>query len=140
MLTYFQTLQQFSDMCPRLVPGEESVCIRKEFNSHRTGLGHQHGRRFIVLGHQYGRRDVMWKHSISVELPQFQAQEETVKIDGKKRAAAGERGMRVLFSALTCFYDAPIIWQATVDRVLVSWNFVESFQRFDLNEMQIKMT
>ena len=43
---------------------KESVCIRKEFNSHRTGLGHQHGRRFIVLGHQYGRRDVMWKHSI----------------------------------------------------------------------------
>ena len=31
----------------------------KEFNSHRTGLGHQHGRSFIVLGHQYGRRDVM---------------------------------------------------------------------------------
>ena len=28
-----------------------SVCIRKEFNSHRTGLCHQHGRRFIVLGH-----------------------------------------------------------------------------------------
>ena len=38
---------------------KESVCIRKEFNSHRIGLGHQHGRRFIVLGHQYGRRDVM---------------------------------------------------------------------------------
>ena len=37
---------------------------KKEFNSQRTGLGHQHGRRFIVLGHQYGRRDVMWKHSI----------------------------------------------------------------------------
>ena len=36
----------------------------KEFNSHRTGLGHQHGRRFIVLGHQYGHRDVMCKHSI----------------------------------------------------------------------------
>ena len=36
-----------------------SVCIRKEFNSHRIGLGHQHGHRFIVLGHQYGRRDVM---------------------------------------------------------------------------------
>ena len=32
---------------------KESVCIRKELNSHRTGLGHQHG-----------RRDVMWKHSI----------------------------------------------------------------------------
>ena len=43
---------------------KESVCIRKEFNSHRTGLGHQHGRRLIVLGHQYGRRDVMWKHCI----------------------------------------------------------------------------
>ena len=40
---------------------KEIVCIRKEFNSHRTGLGHQHGRSFIVLKHQYGRRDVMWK-------------------------------------------------------------------------------
>ena len=29
---------------------KESVGIRKEFNSHRTGLGHQHGRHFIVLG------------------------------------------------------------------------------------------
>ena len=68
--------------------------------------------------------------AISIELPQFQAHEETVKIDAKKRAGAGERGMRVLFSALTRFCDAPIIWQATV----------ESFQRSDLNEMQIKMT
>ena len=34
------------------------VCITKEFNSQRTGLGHQHGCRFIVLGHQYGRREV----------------------------------------------------------------------------------
>ena len=44
---------------------KESVCIRKEFNSHRIGLEHQHGRRFIFLGHQYGHRDhdVMWKHS-----------------------------------------------------------------------------
>ena len=33
------------------------------YNSHRTGLEHQHGNRFIVLGHQHGRRDVMWKHS-----------------------------------------------------------------------------
>ena len=48
----------------KFIGTRESVCIRKEFNSHRTGLGHQHGRRFIVLGHQYGRRDVMWKHSI----------------------------------------------------------------------------
>ena len=46
---------------------KEIICIRKEFISHRIGLGHQHGRRFIVLGHQYGRRDVMWKHSIDGE-------------------------------------------------------------------------
>ena len=32
---------------------------KKEFNSHRTGLEHQHGRRFVVLGRQYGRLDVM---------------------------------------------------------------------------------
>ena len=38
---------------------KESVCIRKEFNSHRTGLGHKHGHRFVVVGHQYGHRDVM---------------------------------------------------------------------------------
>ena len=48
----------------KFIGTKESVCIRKEFNSHRTGLRHQHGRRFIVLGHQHGRRDVMWKHSI----------------------------------------------------------------------------
>ena len=48
----------------KFIGTKESVCIRKEFNSQRTGLGHQHGRRFIVWGHQYGRRDVMWKHSI----------------------------------------------------------------------------
>ena len=33
--------------------------MRKEFNSDRIGLEHQHGRRFIVMEHQYGRRDVM---------------------------------------------------------------------------------
>ena len=27
---------------------KESVCIRKEFNSHRIGLGHQHGRRDVM--------------------------------------------------------------------------------------------
>ena len=46
------------DLC-KFIGTKESVCKRKEFNSHRTGLGHQHGRRFIVLGRQYGRRDVM---------------------------------------------------------------------------------
>ena len=37
---------------------KESVCIRKEFNSHRIVLVHQNGRRFIVLEHKYGHRDV----------------------------------------------------------------------------------
>ena len=37
----------------KFIGTKESVCIRKEFNSRRDGLGHQHG-----------RRDVMWKHSI----------------------------------------------------------------------------
>ena len=43
----------------KFIGTKQSVCIRKEFNSQRIGLGHQHGRCFIVLGHQYGRRDVM---------------------------------------------------------------------------------
>ena len=53
----------------KFVVSKESVCIRKEFNSQGNGLGHQHGRRFIVLGHQYGRRDVMcelWSRHESV--------------------------------------------------------------------------
>ena len=37
---------------------QESFYTRKELNSHRIGLGHQHGRCFIVLQHQYGCRDV----------------------------------------------------------------------------------
>ena len=36
-------------------------------HSHRTGLVHKHGRRFIVLGHKYARHDVMWKHTIEAE-------------------------------------------------------------------------
>ena len=57
----------------KFIGTKESVCIRKEFNSRRDSLGHQHGRRFIVLGHQYGRRDVMWKHSIVATLHLFNA-------------------------------------------------------------------
>ena len=33
----------------KFIETKESVCIRKQFNSHRIGLGHEHGRRFIVL-------------------------------------------------------------------------------------------
>ena len=40
--------------------------MRKEFNSQRIFLVHQHGRRFIVSEHQYGHRDVMWKRSTVV--------------------------------------------------------------------------
>ena len=38
---------------------KESVYVRKEFDSYRIGLEHQHGRRFSVWEHEYGRRDVM---------------------------------------------------------------------------------
>ena len=44
----------------KFIGTKEIVCIIKEFKSDWTGLGHQHGRCFIVLGHQ----NVMWKHSI----------------------------------------------------------------------------
>ena len=37
----------------KVIGTKESVYIRKEFNSHRTGLGHK-----------YGRHDIMWKHTI----------------------------------------------------------------------------
>ena len=43
----------------KFIGTKENVYIRKEFNSHRTGLVYKHGRRFIVLGHKYGRHDVM---------------------------------------------------------------------------------
>ena len=36
--------------------------VRKRFDSHQTGLEHQHCRYFIVLGLQYGGRD-KWKRS-----------------------------------------------------------------------------
>ena len=42
----------------KFIGTKESVCIRKECNSQRIGLGHQHGRCSIVLGHQYGLREV----------------------------------------------------------------------------------
>ena len=34
---------------------------KRKFNSHRTGLEHQHGRRFNVLIHQHGGREVRLK-------------------------------------------------------------------------------
>lgn len=35
---------------------------KKRFKSHRIGLGHQHGLRFIFVRHQYGEPEVMWIH------------------------------------------------------------------------------
>ena len=52
----FQSRVQY--LC-KFIGTKENVCTRKESNSHRIGMEHQHGRRFIVLEHQYGRRDVM---------------------------------------------------------------------------------
>ena len=61
---YIECFHSRGQHLSKFIGTKESVCIRKEFNSQRIGLGHQHGRRFIILGHRYGRRDVMWKHSI----------------------------------------------------------------------------
>ena len=46
-----------------LLEKNESIHIRREFNSHRIFLRNQNGRRFITLEHQHGCRDVMWKRS-----------------------------------------------------------------------------
>ena len=40
---------------------KESFYIWRTFNTHGTGLEHQHSRRFIGLEYRYGCRDVMWK-------------------------------------------------------------------------------
>ena len=53
----------------KFIKTKESVCIRREFNSHRICLGYQHGRRFIVLGHP----NVIWKHSIQLVCMYFVA-------------------------------------------------------------------
>ena len=55
----------------KFIETKENVFVRKEFNSHRIVLVHQHDRRFIVLEHQYGRRDVMWKRSIGDSIGHF---------------------------------------------------------------------
>ena len=53
-----------------LLEQKKAVYMRKELNSQRIVLVHQHVRSFTVLEHQYGRRDVMWKRSIETnDLP-----------------------------------------------------------------------
>ena len=51
-LTYIERFQSGGQHLCKFIGTKESVCIRKEFNFRRIGLGHQHGRRFIVSGHQ----------------------------------------------------------------------------------------
>ena len=65
--------------------------MRKEFNSQRIFLVHQHGCRFIVLQHQYGRREVMWKRSILV----------IVKLCLLPRSLAGKKKKRVQEKSMT---------------------------------------
>ena len=48
----------------KFIGTKERFYIRKDFNFHRIGFVHQHGRRFIVLVHKYGCRDVMRKRSM----------------------------------------------------------------------------
>ena len=48
---------------------KESVYIRKELNSNRTGLVSQHGRRVIVLKHQCRCHDVICTRSASAQKP-----------------------------------------------------------------------
>ena len=43
---------------------KEIFYLRKGFNSHRAGLEHQHGRRFIVLEHQHSCHDINCKPAI----------------------------------------------------------------------------
>ena len=53
-----------------LLEQKKAIYMRKELNSQRIVLVHQHGRSFTVLEHQNGRRDVMWKRSIETnDLP-----------------------------------------------------------------------
>ena len=48
--------------CDKFATKRSVYNIRKEYNSHRTILGHNMARAFVlVLGHQHGNRDVMWK-------------------------------------------------------------------------------
>ena len=47
-----------------LLEQKKAIYMRKELNSQRIVLVHQHGRSFTVLEHQFGRLDVMWKRSI----------------------------------------------------------------------------
>ena len=52
---------------------------KKRVQLPRIGLGHQHGRLFIVLGYQHGHCDFMWKHSIVYYFQVFVAYPRSMK-------------------------------------------------------------
>ena len=59
LMAIFGKIPLIDHYLSKFIGTKGSVYIRKEFNSHRTGLENQHGRPFTVLEHQYGRRDVV---------------------------------------------------------------------------------
>ena len=59
-----ESLHSLSQHTCKFIQTKESVYIRKDFNSRRIGLVHQHSRRLIVLEQQYGCHSVMWEPSI----------------------------------------------------------------------------
>ena len=84
----------------KFIGTKESVCIRKQFNSQKIGLGHQHGRRFIVLEHQYGRRDVMWKQSIDL-FSMYLLFSQWTSFDNTQT----QRTLSFKFSSYSCAYE-----------------------------------
>ena len=68
----------------KFIGTKESVYIRKEFNSHKTGLEHQHGRLFIVFivffyYYYYCLRYVIRKRSIQNKLSYNTTQYNTIQ-------------------------------------------------------------
>ena len=61
-ILYVYFIERFHTLGQQLykfIGTKESFNKRRRFKSHRTGLGHQLGCRFIVWGHQCGGREVM---------------------------------------------------------------------------------
>ena len=65
--------------------------IRKRFNSHKIGLGHQHGRLLIVLGHLHDMAEVMftWKGYLHVSRLIVDAPNRILRGSGNEREGRG---------------------------------------------------
>jgi len=68
----YNTIERFQSrgqhLC-KFIGTKESVYKRKEFISHKTGLGHQHGRRFIVRDTNMAP----WRHVKTLYITQYKA-------------------------------------------------------------------